>query len=140
MITLSRRVVRRALIGLAAVGVVGSVSTVAFQAQAADLTAPSSRLLPTVDLALVPAGSEGDVPLRLNNCGDTPFAAPFDVACTGRLTVEGWSDRVDLIADPTAALDVPAILLRPDGYVAWIGEHQQDLNDPLARWFGKPTL
>jgi 2-polyprenyl-6-methoxyphenol hydroxylase-like FAD-dependent oxidoreductase len=57
---------------------------------------------------------------------------------TGRLTVEGWADRVDLIADPTAALDVPAVLLRPDGYVAWIGEHQQDLNDHLARWFGEP--
>ncbi|MFE3954341.1 rifampin monooxygenase [Nocardia sp. NPDC059091] len=58
---------------------------------------------------------------------------------TERLTVEGWSDRVDLIADPTAALDVPAILLRPDGHVAWIGENQQDLNDHLARWFGKPA-
>jgi rifampicin monooxygenase len=58
---------------------------------------------------------------------------------TDRLTVEGWPDRVDLIADPTAALDVPAILLRPDGHVAWIGEHQQDLNDHLARWFGKPA-
>ncbi|MBF6330520.1 rifampin monooxygenase [Nocardia transvalensis] len=58
---------------------------------------------------------------------------------TERLTVEGWSDRVDLIADPTAALDVPAILLRPDGHVAWIGEHQQDLNDHLSRWFGKPA-
>lgn len=58
---------------------------------------------------------------------------------TERLTVDRWSDRVDLIADPTAALDLPAILLRPDGYIAWIGEHQQDLNDHLARWFGKPT-
>jgi rifampicin monooxygenase len=58
---------------------------------------------------------------------------------TERLTVDGWSNRVDLIADPTAALDVPAILLRPDGYIAWIGELQQDLNDHLARWFGKPA-
>ncbi|CAM4475565.1 rifampin monooxygenase [Nocardia ninae] len=56
---------------------------------------------------------------------------------TERLTVNGWSDRVDLIADPAAALDVPAILLRPDGHVAWIGEHQQDLDEHLARWFGK---
>ena len=58
---------------------------------------------------------------------------------TERLTVKGWSDRVDLIVYPTAALDVPAILLRPDGHVAWIGEHQQDMNDHLARWFGKPA-
>lgn len=58
---------------------------------------------------------------------------------TERLTVDAWSDRVDLIADPTAGLDVPAVLLRPDGYVAWIGEQQQDLNSHLARWFGEPV-
>ncbi|MFD4440217.1 rifampin monooxygenase [Nocardia sp. NPDC058519] len=58
---------------------------------------------------------------------------------TERLTVDGWSDRVDLITDPTAALDVPALLLRPDGHVAWIGEHQQDLNTHLSHWFGEPT-
>jgi hypothetical protein len=56
---------------------------------------------------------------------------------TGRLTIEGWEDRVDLIADPTAAVDVPGLLLRPDGYVAWVGEHQEDLNEQLDRWFGK---
>ncbi|QOV41336.1 rifampin monooxygenase [Streptomyces ferrugineus] len=58
---------------------------------------------------------------------------------TGHLTVGGWSDRVDHLADPTAALDVPCVLLRPDGHVAWIGDDQQDLDDHLARWFGKPA-
>ncbi|HVW45116.1 MAG TPA: rifampin monooxygenase [Amycolatopsis sp.] len=58
---------------------------------------------------------------------------------TERLTVDGWSDRVDIVADPAAALDGPAILLRPDGHVAWIGEHQEDLDDHLARWFGEPA-
>ncbi|MGO1048860.1 rifampin monooxygenase [Crossiella sp. CA198] len=58
---------------------------------------------------------------------------------TEGLTVEGWSDRVDLIADPTVALDVPALLLRPDGHIAWIGEHQRDLDDHLSRWFGRPA-
>ncbi|MFD4352383.1 FAD-dependent monooxygenase [Nocardia sp. NPDC058518] len=58
---------------------------------------------------------------------------------TERLTVDGWSDRVDLITDPTAALDVPTLLLRPDGHIAWIGEHQQDLNTHLSQWFGEPT-
>ena len=57
---------------------------------------------------------------------------------TARLTAGGWSDRVDLIADPTPALDVPAVLLRPDGYVAWVGDDQQDLDDHLTRWFGRP--
>ena len=58
---------------------------------------------------------------------------------TGRLTTGGWADRVDLIADPAAALEVPAVLLRPDGYVAWIGDDQQDLDRHLARWFGRPA-
>ncbi|GAA1551270.1 FAD-dependent monooxygenase [Dactylosporangium maewongense] len=58
---------------------------------------------------------------------------------TGRLTAGGWSDRVDHVGDPTAALDAPGVLLRPDGHVAWVGDDQQDLDDHLARWFGKPA-
>ncbi len=58
---------------------------------------------------------------------------------TERLTVGGRSDRVDHLADPTAALDVPCVLVRPDGHVAWIGDDQQDLDDHLARWFGRPA-
>src|SRR4029453_5130498 len=45
---------------------------------------------------------------------------------TERLTVGGWSDRVDYLADLTAALDAPCGLLRPDGHVAWIGDEQKD--------------
>ena len=59
---------------------------------------------------------------------------------TERLSVGGWPDRVEYLADPTAALDVPCVLLRPDGHVAWIGDDQQDLDDHLFRWFGKPAL
>lgn len=58
---------------------------------------------------------------------------------TERLTVGGWSDRVDHLGDPTAALDAPCVLLRPDGHVAWIGDDQRDLDDHLARWFGEPA-
>ena len=31
---------------------------------------------------------------------------------------------------------VPAVLLRPDGHVAWVGEDQQDLLTRLPEWFG----
>ena len=58
---------------------------------------------------------------------------------TEHLTVGGWSDRVDYLADPAAALDVPSALLRPDGYVAWVGDDQRDLDEHLSRWFGRPA-
>ncbi|WP_018503630.1 rifampin monooxygenase [Parafrankia discariae] len=58
---------------------------------------------------------------------------------TERLTAGGWSDRVDHLADPTAVLDVPCVLLRPDGHVAWVGDDQRDLDDHLSRWFGQPA-
>ncbi|WP_327684635.1 rifampin monooxygenase [Streptomyces sp. NBC_00467] len=55
---------------------------------------------------------------------------------TGRLSVEGWSDRIDHVVDVSEELDAPAVLLRPDGHVAWVGEDQRDLVDRLPRWFG----
>jgi len=55
---------------------------------------------------------------------------------TGRLSVAGWADRVDHVADVSGELEVPAALLRPDGHVAWAGDGQQDLLGRLAQWFG----
>ncbi|MER5425233.1 rifampin monooxygenase [Streptosporangium roseum] len=60
---------------------------------------------------------------------------------TGRLSVAGWADRVDHVIDVSVVdvskeLDVPAVLLRPDGHVAWVGDDQQDLLGQLPKWFG----
>jgi 2-polyprenyl-6-methoxyphenol hydroxylase-like FAD-dependent oxidoreductase len=55
---------------------------------------------------------------------------------TGQLSVAGWTDRIDRIVDVSEELDVPAVLLRPDGHVAWAGEDQQALLTQLPRWFG----
>ncbi|NYH77572.1 bifunctional hydroxylase/dehydrase [Actinopolyspora biskrensis] len=63
---------------------------------------------------------------------------------TLRARAEGWSDRVDLVAGtprnvtPGSPLaETAAILLRPDGHVAWAapGSHH-DLPMALNRWFG----
>ncbi|MFF5937658.1 rifampin monooxygenase [Streptomyces sp. NPDC012508] len=58
---------------------------------------------------------------------------------TGRLSVDGWADRVDHVVDVGEELDAPAVLLRPDGHVAWVGEDQQDLLSHLPTWFGAPS-
>ncbi|MFD3836277.1 rifampin monooxygenase [Streptomyces sp. NPDC058642] len=57
----------------------------------------------------------------------------------GRLSLAGWADRVDHVVDGSEELDVPAVLLRPDGHVAWVGEDQEELLDRLPRWFGAAT-
>jgi 2-polyprenyl-6-methoxyphenol hydroxylase-like FAD-dependent oxidoreductase len=58
---------------------------------------------------------------------------------TGGLSVTGWTDRVDHVAEVSGELDAPAVLLRPDGHVAWIGDDQDELLRHLPRWFGAAT-
>ncbi|MFE7135015.1 rifampin monooxygenase [Streptomyces sp. NPDC057638] len=55
----------------------------------------------------------------------------------GHLSVEGWTDRVDHVVDVSEELDAPAVLLRPDGHVVWVGEERgEGLEAALSRWFG----
>ncbi|MFD4209840.1 rifampin monooxygenase [Micromonospora tulbaghiae] len=58
---------------------------------------------------------------------------------TGKLSVDGWADRVGLVAGTGDELDVPAVLLRPDGHVVWAGDGQRALEGALTRWFGSAT-
>ncbi len=55
---------------------------------------------------------------------------------TGTLRIDEWADRVDRVVDTSDELDVPAVLLRPDGHVAWAGHDNQELLVPLLKWFG----
>jgi hypothetical protein len=68
----------------------------------------------------------------------------------GALDLSAWADRVRLVdakyggewelpaLDAVAAPD--AVLVRPDGYVAWVGNGSDaDLTDALSRWFGPPS-
>ncbi|MGW7053687.1 rifampin monooxygenase [Streptomyces sp. NPDC054887] len=58
---------------------------------------------------------------------------------TGRLSVAGWEDRVDHVVDVSEELEAPAVLLRPDGHVAWAGDDQKGLLGALPTWFGSAT-
>ncbi|MCB5274056.1 Anhydrotetracycline monooxygenase [Arthrobacter sp. SO5] len=58
---------------------------------------------------------------------------------TGRVSMTGWTDRVDHVVDVSGELEAPAVLLRPDGHVVWIGDDQEDLLRQLRTWFGTPS-
>jgi 3-(3-hydroxy-phenyl)propionate hydroxylase len=68
----------------------------------------------------------------------------------GGFDITPWADRVTLIdakyAGPwelpaIGAVTAPtAVLVRPDGYVAWVGESTEEgLADALTTWFGPPA-
>ncbi|MEV0355212.1 rifampin monooxygenase [Nocardia sp. NPDC050697] len=58
---------------------------------------------------------------------------------TGELSAAGWADRVDHLVAESPALAEPAVLLRPDGHVAWAGSDRAGLEQALTRWFGVPS-
>lgn len=52
-----------------------------------------------------------------------------------------WADRVDIVEGAVAELDACALLIRPDGYVAWAADtfeadDEDALRAALQRWFG----
>jgi 3-(3-hydroxy-phenyl)propionate hydroxylase len=68
----------------------------------------------------------------------------------GSFDITPWADRVQLVdAHYAGRWELPvlgavvapaAVLIRPDGYVAWVGEHtHQGLSDALTTWFGPPA-
>jgi 2-polyprenyl-6-methoxyphenol hydroxylase-like FAD-dependent oxidoreductase len=69
----------------------------------------------------------------------------------GGLDITPWADRVQSIdAKYVGAWELPAlgavtaptaVLIRPDGYVAWVGDCRQlGLADALMTWFGPPSV
>ncbi|MFG3405320.1 rifampin monooxygenase [Streptomyces sp. NPDC048142] len=81
-----------------------------------------------------------DLPLKRGRLYDlTHDGRGLLLDSTGRLSVAGWADRVDHVVDVAEGLDAPAVLLRPDGHVAWAGQEGAELLDAMARWFGAPA-
>jgi len=98
------------------------------------------------DLDLVTASG----PLRVFTLLHQSRPVLLNLGEPGGINITPWADRVQLINAKYAgtwelpvlgAVTAPAaVLIRPDGYVAWVGglTHQR-LPDALTTWFGPPT-
>jgi 3-(3-hydroxy-phenyl)propionate hydroxylase len=98
------------------------------------------------DLDLVTANG----PLRVFTLLHDARPVLLNLGEPGGFDVTPWADRVQWIDAKYAGLwELPAIgagtaptavLIRPDGYVAWVGDvNQVGLADALTTWFGPPA-
>jgi len=98
------------------------------------------------DLDLVTANG----PLRVFTLLHDARPVLLNLGEPGGFDITAWADRVQLIdAKYVGTWELPAlgavtaptaVLIRPDGYVAWVGDlNQQGLTDALTTWFGPPT-
>jgi 3-(3-hydroxy-phenyl)propionate hydroxylase len=88
-------------------------------------------------------------PLRLFTLLHRAKPVLLNLGEPGACDIAPWKDRVQLIdAEYPGAWELPvigpvevpaAVLIRPDGYVAWVGDPtQRGLASALATWFGPP--
>jgi len=66
----------------------------------------------------------------------------FDATASLLALASRWSEQVTYVAsDVKEGLGLRAVLLRPDGVVAWASEvapRDEDVSEALTQWFGKP--
>jgi flavin-dependent dehydrogenase len=97
------------------------------------------------DLDLVTASG----PLRVFTLLHAARPVLLNLGEPGSFDITPWAARVQVIDATYAGLwELPvlgaitaptAVLIRPDGYVAWVGGHtHQGLHDALTTWFGPP--
>ncbi len=102
------------------------------------------RRMPDLDL-VTPNG-----PLRVFTLLHDARPVLLNLGEPGAFDITAWADRVQLIdAEYVGTWELPAlgavtapaaVLIRPDGYVAWVGELTQlGLADALTTWFGPPA-
>jgi 2-polyprenyl-6-methoxyphenol hydroxylase-like FAD-dependent oxidoreductase len=103
------------------------------------------RRMPDLDLVTA------DGPLRAFTLLHDARPVLLNLGEPGGFDITPWADRVQSIdAEHVGPWELPvlgavpapgAVLIRPDGHVAWVGDHLADagLRDALATWFGPPT-
>ena len=101
------------------------------------------RRMPDLDLM------SGDGPLRLFTLLHDAHPVLLDLGEPGVVAAGPWADRVRSVEASydglwelpvIGAVEAPAaVLIRPDGHVAWVGERTAaGLEEALTRWFGPP--
>jgi 3-(3-hydroxy-phenyl)propionate hydroxylase len=102
------------------------------------------RRMPDLDVVTT------DGPLRVYALLHDARPVLLNLGGLGGFDITRWADRVRVVdASYGGAWELPvlgevspptAVLIRPDGYVAWVGEGPQlRLDDALTMWFGPPT-
>ena len=100
------------------------------------------RRMPDLDLVTA------DGPLRVFTLLHDARPVLLNLGEPGGLDITPWADRVQLVDAAYAgrwelpvlgAVPAPtAVLIRPDGYVAWCQTDRPSLPDALTTWFGRP--
>jgi 3-(3-hydroxy-phenyl)propionate hydroxylase len=101
------------------------------------------RRMPDLDLVTT------DGPLRVFGLLHEAKPVLLNLGEPGDFDLAPWADRVQLVdAEYVGVWELPvlgtvtaptAVLVRPDGYVAWVGEGTDvGLRDALTMWFGTP--
>ena len=101
------------------------------------------RRMPDLDL-VTPDG-----PMRIFTLLQNARPVLLNLGAPGSFDITPWSDRIKLVyAKYDGPWELPAlglvsaptaVLIRPDGYVAWVGDRTQvGLQDAMNTWFGPP--
>jgi 2-polyprenyl-6-methoxyphenol hydroxylase-like FAD-dependent oxidoreductase len=102
------------------------------------------RRMPDLDLVTA------DGPLRVFALLHKARPVLLNLGEPGAFEITGWTDRVQLVdADSVGSWELPvlgavpaptAVLIRPDGHVAWVGDQTKvGLAEALTTWFGPPA-
>ncbi len=103
------------------------------------------RRMPDLDIMTT------DCPLRVFELLHGARPVLLNLGEPGGFDITPWADRVQMVdAEYAGAWELPvlgtvtapaAVLIRPDGYVAWVGERSQlGLSEALTTWLGAPNV